>query len=297
MNDLLTRTKRGLDGFLFESCDPRTASLLRIGYAVLVVICTIVWMLEGKKWFSDSGIISRDSADFLSGTPFTSLFYWTESPNWLVQTCLWMLLIQGILLGLGVFSRFQSACIFFWLVTLHARNPIVTDGEDTLMRFFAFFMIFMPLDNSYSLWKWIREIPESKNPTESAWAIRLIQFEMAAVYFSTAWCKVQGETWQQGTSMYYVSLMEDYFGRVGSPSWVFDNPVLVRILTWSALAIEFYLPFGLWFKKTRWSAIILGVLLHLGIEVTMNLFLFEWLMILGLCTFIPWPKKVDQANI
>ncbi len=35
---------------------------------------------------------------------------------------------------------------------------------------------------------------------------------------------------------------------------------------------------------------LVGVLFHLGIETSMHLFLFQWLMILGLLTFYPQRK-------
>jgi hypothetical protein len=41
----------------------------------------------------------------------------------------------------------------------------------------------------------------------------------------------------------------------------------------------------LWIPKIRWLAISLAALMHLGIEASMNLFLFQWVMLLGLVSF------------
>jgi hypothetical protein len=80
--------------------------------------------------------------------------------------------------------------------------------------------------------------------------------------------------------------MDDHFGRIFIPEFLFTNLWCVRMFTWASLGIECWLPFGLWFPKTRRLSVMLGLLLHLSIELTMHLFLFEWIMMLGLITFL-----------
>jgi len=107
---------------------------------------------------------------------------------------------------------------------------------------------------------------------------------MTVIYASTALCKLEGETWQNGSAVGYVSRMTDNFGRWISPEW-FDLPWITPLATWGTLAVEAFLPFGLWTPKIRWLAIGLAALMHLGIEASMNLFLFQWVMLLGLVSF------------
>jgi hypothetical protein len=186
---------------------------------------------------------------------------------------------------LGCYSRFQVAAIFVWLVSFQNRNPLITDGEDTVFRILAFLLIWLPLDAKWS----VMALRDSKNahrtPTsKDAWALRLIQFQMTVIYASTALCKLEGETWQNGSAVGYVSRMTDNFGRWISPEW-FDLPWITPLATWGTLAVEAFLPFGLWIPKIRWLAIGLAALMHLGIEASMNLFLFQWVMLLGLVSF------------
>ena len=74
--------------------------------------------------------------------------------------------------------------------------------------------------------------------------------------------------------------------RFGVMEPLFGLPWFIRAATWSALAIEAALPILLWFRPTRRPAIVAGIGLHLAIEASMNLFLFEWIMILGLLSFV-----------
>ncbi len=131
------------------------------------------------------------------------------------------------------------------------------------------------------------------------WPLRLFQIQITLIYASNAWNKLQGETWQNGTALFQVSRMTDYFGRGIIPDWLFDLPWLLQICTWSVLLLETLLPILLWIPSTRRYAVILGILLHLGIELTMNLFLFEWIMIVGLLSFLKtdrwiWPFALRE---
>jgi hypothetical protein len=282
----LARTSlRRWDHFLFESCDPLLAPVLRIGFALLIVIQTLCVWPDAAYWYSDSGVLKSQTAEQILGPQAWSLLHGLDSEPWMAQLGLLCLLIHSGLMLLGCYSRFQVAAIFVWLVSFQNRNPLITDGEDTVFRILAFLLIWLPLDAKWS----VMALRDSKNahrtPTsKDAWALRLIQFQMTVIYASTALCKLEGETWQNGSAVGFVSRMTDNFGRWISPEW-FDLPWITPLATWGTLAVEAFLPFGLWIPKIRWFAIGLAALMHLGIEASMNLFLFQWVMLLGLVSF------------
>ena len=57
-------------------------------------------------------------------------------------------------------------------------------------------------------------------------------------------------------------------------------------MTWATLAIEIGLPVLVWFRPLTLPVVAAAVGFHLMIEYQMNLFLFQWLMILGWLTFL-----------
>ena len=122
---------------------------------------------------------------------------------------------------------------------------------------------------------------------ESAWAVRLVQLQVSAVYLSTAWEKYQGISWRDGTALYYVSRMDDLFGRLPLPDIWFETPWLLAAMTWGVVLLEGLLPVALWCKPTRKWALLAAIGLHLSIEATMHIFLFEWVMIISLLSFLP----------
>ena len=273
------------DKFLFEGCDPRIASLFRIGFATLILIQVAVVWHDADRWFSDTGVMSVSTAKLTTGPVGWSLFYLIPSTPFVIRGALVALLLHATLMLFGVFSRVQAAAIFVWLVSFQNRNPLINDGEDTVFRIFAFMMIWLPLDAYWSVLRRSSESVARARSHASAWGLRLIQIEMAAIYASAAISKLSGETWQNGTAMWYVSRMTDNFGRL-VPSVYFDHFWVSAGLTWGALFIEATLPVALWFRGTRKLAILAGVALHLGIELSMNLFLFECVMMLGLLAFV-----------
>lgn len=277
------------DEFLFESCSPITCVLLRVCYSLLAIVYTIILMLDGERWFSDNGVMSVASARRVLDSTQWSLFFSVPASPALITVCLWLLLASCVLMLLGVFSRLQAILIFFWLVSFQHRNPLICDGEDTVFRLFAFFLIFLPLDYKWSLSSWglSRWFSSGSDAgAVNAWGLRLFHVQIALIYFSAAWSKVTGIAWQDGSALYYVYQMGDLFGRGPLPEFLMRSELAIRYSTWAVVAVEAALPLCLWFRPTRKFGIVLGIGLHLTIEYAMHLFLFQWIMIVGLLSFI-----------
>jgi hypothetical protein len=296
MMNVWQKLRTAYDDFLFESCDPRMCSLLRISIGFILIIYTTVWMLDAERWFTDAGVLKSATAEQFSAGQFKSVLFLLPSTTPVVAVCLSALMLHSVLLLLGCWSRIQAFAIFIWLLSFHHRNPLICDGEDTVLRWILFAMIFMPLDHRFSLLRSLRNGPASTATTANAWALRIIHIELTAIYLSTAISKFQGETWRDGTALYYVSRMTDCFGRLWLPDMLFETPWVVRLSTWGVLAVEFALPVLLWIPPTRRFAVLMGIGLHLAIEYSMNLFLFEWIMIIGLTTFLGIKPRESRGN-
>jgi hypothetical protein len=287
MKELLKK----LDRRMLDGGDPAVVPLLRIAYACLLLIHILTLWPNSEMWFTDQGVMSSQTAQTLGNDYNWSLLFWLPSTPLVVKCCLVIMFVHSIFLLLGVASRIQVACLFVWLVSFQNRNFLILDGEDTLMRLYAFFFIWLPLDERYSLAKFLHNTKETARSAERPWALRLIQFQIIALYASTALCKLQGNTWHDGTAMWYVSRMTDNFGRL-IPASLFEVYWVSAFATWSALTLEMVLPLALLIPQTRKWGVVAGIMLHLGIELSMNLFLFQWFMILGLISFI----KVEDWN-
>jgi hypothetical protein len=70
--------------------------------------------------------------------------------------------------------------------------------------------------------------------------------------------------------------------------------IAVRIESWLTMAIEFALGVFVWFKELRYPVLLLGLLLHLSIEYSMNVPLFEWALLSAYVLFVD-PQDLQQA--
>lgn len=290
---MLDSARRRFDWFFFESCDPRLAPAFRIAYAVLVVIYVMTLIPDAARWFSDEGVLSVATAREMTGTWHETPFYYITSPA-AIQIALGIFLLQSVLLLFGCWSRFQAACIFLWLVSFQHRNLMITDGEDVVFRWFALLMMFMPLDDRWSLASQLSRRKATATP-QAMWPLRLIQLQFAVIYFSSAWCKLQGETWRDGSALYYIAHQADYFGRIPAIAPFFSEPWCYRTLTWGTIAIEALVPILIWFPRLRIVCLLTAAALHIGIELTMNLYLFQWIMLVGLIAFIPLQPPANKS--
>ncbi len=286
---LMRQAIQGVDRWLFASCAPIMCSVLRIAYASMLLIYIGMWLREAEFWFSDTGVLRAQTMNQINSGGYASLLFWLPTDSATVRLLLIVLWMNALLLLLGCWSKFQIICIFVGLVSFQHRNTLICDGQDVLVRLLAFYMIFLPLDYAWSLGRKLAKKPRvvsERADRRSAWGLRLIQFQLTVIYVSTAWEKLQGISWRDGTALFYVARMDDLFGRFWIPDFLFETPEILHAMTWSVIAFEGLLPLFLWIPRTRPVAVALGILFHLSIEYAMHIFLFEWFMIISLLSFV-----------
>jgi len=282
-------TDSALARFLHEPVDLRLVIALRRGYALLLLINVLCWGPHLDRWFSDQGWLSADAARTIAYVYGWSVFdLLPDSPH--VVRIVWLILVaQSLAMLAGWRPRLQAIGCFVWLVSFQNRNPVIFDGEDTLFRLFGFLMIVMPTGC-----RSLREAtPPGREPLRvDGWPVRLMQLEVTLVYFSAAWLKLLGSPWRDGTALYYVMHLDEYWGRFPLPAFLSTSLPVIRLLTWTTMVLEFAIPVLIWFEPTRRTALILVILFHLACDFAMHLFLFHWIMLLGWMSFAK-PRDIE----
>ncbi|MCG8422518.1 MAG: HTTM domain-containing protein [Proteobacteria bacterium] len=277
--------RRAWNEFFFAPRDTRVCDVIRIGYSFLLLINVLVLAPDLERWFSESGVLPFAASRAVVDSDTLTVFQWLPREDWALWSCYLIMIAQIVMLMIGFLSRVQAICVFIWFVSFSHRFMFLWDGEDNVFRLLGFLLIFCPIGRYYSIDRKIRAPSPDHDGPRPAWGLRLIQFEMSLIYLSTAWEKLNGPEWLMGTALYYVSRLDDVFGRFPVIPWLFETLWVVKLMTWSVLLVECFLPFGLWFKETRRAAIVLGFMLHLSIDYLMVLFLFQWIMMVGLLSF------------
>lgn len=193
-------------------------------------------------------------------------------------------ILSSLLLMFGVLPRLSSLIIFISISFFQNTNPIILDGQDILMRLFAFFLIFQPKLKKIKDDTFINNIPKKLD------FIWLFRFQIILIYISSSIQKIRSVDWLSGDALIYISQLDDLF--FSEYAYIFSsNFLLSRILTYFVLLVEIALPLLLILKSTRNKGVLLGIALHLSINFFMNLFLFQYLMIIGLLSFFKFKSK------
>jgi hypothetical protein len=306
--------------FFHAPIDARLCAGLRMGYALAVLINLACWYPDLERWFTNTGVLPAADLIYLQAPERWSRLTWLSYEWWseglrhkwpllgwlplesqLVPAAAGLLLLHATLLLLGVGARFNALCVLVWLVSFQNRNPLLWDSEDTLLRLIGCYVLLMPCAQAWTIHRlWQR--PAHLAPVlVPAWGLRLLQIQMAFIFLTAAWFKLNGEAWRSGTAMFYVAQLDDYYGRTPLPGWLFQVPWLGRLLTWSVMGVEATVPLGVWFKQTRLPCLALALVFHLGNELTMHLYLFHWLMLLGWSAFLlpqdfAWLSKKSEPQ-
>ena len=287
---------RAWDEFFFAEQSPVPIALFRILYGLLVVATLVLLRPDWLAWFGAHGWVSPATVASLAPGVRLNLFSILPRSDAWIEAMFWIFLASAILLTAGFLTRLNSVLVFLFLTSIQQRNLYITNSGDTFLRLAGFFLIFAPAGAALSLDHWLR-VRRGKDPAQvkprSPWAQRMIQVELSLLYFVAFIWKLKGAPWVQGTALFYVYHL-DQFRRFPLPSALF-YPWVLKLGSWSALALEFSLGVLIWVKELRYYVLGVGVLFHLWMEYSLNIPLFQWTVLSAYVLFID-PADLSRAG-
>jgi len=290
---------RAWNRFFFAPVDPLPIALYRIVFGLLVMTTLVGLWPDLSVWFGADGVLPRDSAWLLNQGDRLDLTRWLPVGVTPLRWFFVALFGAALMLSLGLFTRVSAALVFLGLVSLHHRNPLILHSGDTLMRACAFFLIFSQAGRALSLDRLIRLARGREGlvtPFLPPWGQRLIQIQVSVMYVSTVCWKLRGPMWREGTATWFTSQLVD-FQRFPVP-FLFDHLWTVRLVTWGTLAVELALGTLIWVPRLRYYVLRMGILLHLGLEYSMDIPLFQWItMSTYLCFLAPEDLRAAAVGI
>ncbi|MDG0815748.1 HTTM domain-containing protein [Bdellovibrio svalbardensis] len=292
---LATITKSVQD-FFFKPIQVQNVALMRIGIGVILLLnWYMIWSHLGV-FYSDSGLVSWETMKhYISPNVFNLYFYFPNDPRttWLFGV---INLLGAIGVFLGLFTRTSIVLTFLTLVAFHERNIFILNSADLVLRNFLFFMLFSPAGEAYSLDRWIKvklgsasEEPVLRRP----WALRLMQLQFSFIYIATVLFKMKGTYWADGTAIYIATRLDEFFRIQLS---ILNSMFAIKMLTWGTLLVEFALGTLIWIRELKYWVLLAGVGLHLGIELTMSIPLFEWVMIVTMLCMVD-PADINKVEL
>lgn len=275
--------------FFFEPQLVLPLALYRIVFGLLVLQSLLIHVgVEFLTWYGPNAIIPLEAVKehFWHNSPrFDVMLLLPREDGWFIAYFA-SLVIAAVLLVLGLCTRYSAAYVCLGLISLHHHDPFNINGGDTFLRLTSMFLAVSPCGEAWSVDNWIKrkrgiEIEREHSP----WALRMIQIQLCIAYCDTFFCKIVGTQWLEGIAVYYAVRLDD-MQKFNLPFGLYDQLWFCKFLTWYTLVIEFAMWTFVWFREARYYCLAGALLLHLGIDMTINLPVFEWAFIACLATFI-----------
>ena len=271
--------------FFFEEKPTEGIALFRIIWTGLLFTYFLLDIGNVNDFYGPKAIVSLATAESDFPFPHLSIFKLFH-PSY--EVAYGILIVYGISLFLsmiGLFTRWSLIVAFICMTSIHQRNIWLLSSSEMLMRSVTLFLICSPCGHSVSIDSLLGRTVESFRQKKywPVWALRLIQIQVSVVYLWTFWHKLKGETWLDGTAVYYATRLEGLTNF--SIPFLMNSIPFLKLMTWATLAIEFSLGALIWIKPLRKPIILLGIVFHLGIEYVMSIPFFELSMIALLINF------------
>lgn len=266
--------------WLFGFGSPVTMGVTRALTGFLALVNYLMLSVSFNSWFTESGFYPvRFSERWSQGIPRINLLAGiTDTPT--TMLVFWLGAVAAVFVCVGLFTRVSSIALFVLVVTLHHRCPDILHSGDTLMRQLLFFVMIGPSGAAFSLDRLIglrRGTAPAVPPPVSLWPQRLLQVQVAILYFTTVWHKWGGSYWRDGTATWYVPRLEE-FDRFPVPAFM-DALPFVYLTTYGTLIVEFALCTAAFVPQLRRWVLLAGLGLHAYIDYHFNIPLFGPLMV------------------
>lgn len=198
-----------------------------------------------------------------------------------------LLAAQVVLCGLSIAGVAARKSLLIAAITglyLLACDRLQYHNNRYVLLLVALLVALAPCDRSHrSLLRLRRREASTIFAPAPRWAAYLIGVQLSLVYLSSSVGKLLDADWRGGR------VMQLRFAVVDSVAWMdwlpaplrstLHSPTFGQLASACAIASELTLALGLWLPKTRVFALWLGVVFHIGIELSAQVELFSYTML------------------
>lgn len=286
--------------FWFTPSPTSALDLCRICVGALLLIQYLPVTPFLFEYFGDDGWLPRAmlseyfNEEYLHPSYALSVFFIFTAPwQWIAFHAIFLICCFALMVGWR--TGWVKWIVLIGKISYDYRNPAFTYGADSILCILLFLMCFAPIGSALSLDR-VRAVriakrdnleasPPLRQSPMAAACIRLIQLQMAVLFFWSATKKLRFDEWWSGDAIWLVFTMNDYYdptitGIIANHYW------LSAASTYGTILIEIAYPFLIWQRATRPYLLSAAIFLHLMFAVFMRLIFFASVMITGHLIFV-----------
>jgi predicted DCC family thiol-disulfide oxidoreductase YuxK len=290
----------------FQSRPTTPLELARIGIGAALLVNYGLATPYLFQFWGETGWMPSALALASADNPWMqSVFFYLKAPWQAIAFHVFFLLCCTLFM-VGWRTSWVKWVVLIGEISYFSRNLVLVYGVDQILCSLLFVLCLAPIGRAMSLDR-VRAVRAAKlvnleavlPPYKGEWVgacTRLIQIQMALLFFHSGIAKIRGDDWWNGDAMWAVFSNIDFYNRalldlLASHYWIGN------VATYSTLLIEIAFPFLIWQRSTRPYLLAAAVFLHVQIAIFMGMPYFSFVMIMGHLSFIrpEWLARLGEA--
>lgn len=287
----------------FQDGSTTPLEICRIGIAAAMLLHYALASPYLLTFWGDDGWMPRAMlAEEMSDVWTQSVLYYLSSP-WQLIAFHAVFLISCAALTVGWRTSWVKWAVLIGHISYDNRNPPMAYGVDAILACLLVILCFAPIGQALSLDR-VRAVRKAKQKDlnahlpryRSRWAFactRLMQIQMAVLFFFSATDKLRGDHWWDGDAIWLVFVSADYYNNF-MLNILASNYWLSNVATYSVILIEVAFPFMIWQRASRPYLLAAAIFLHLQFALLMSLYYFSLVMMMGHMSFLrpEWLRRL-----
>ena len=274
--------------------DERSLALLRIGLATTLLIDLAIRAGSLSAHYTDQGVLPRHVHFELLPDPWSWSLHMLSGTVFYQGLLMLMAAAAAVAMGVGYRTRLMAIVSWVLLVSLHARNPLILNAGDMLLRMLLLWSVFLPLGARASIDRLRRAEVFSDGDAADYEPLRLsiatagFLLQLVIVYVVTGIAKLFGP-WPSGDAMQSIFAIDLYAKPLATH--LLEYPGLLQRISqatpWFEITVPLVALLPIMTQRLRLVAIAVMVLFHIGIELTLHVGLFSLVSLVGWSAFLP----------
>jgi len=278
--------------------DLRSLAAFRISIALVMLIDLARRTADLSSMYASGGVFPLSAVHDYYGKLWKWSFHlWNDA--WGYQAFLFGLAgCCAMCLLVGYRTRITTCLAWALTCSLNTRAPLLVNGGDVLLCIGLFWGIFLPLGARFSIDARRQEDQLGDKQTFVSIATAGILLQVSMMYLFTGLWKCNA-IWFNGDALSFA--LSDVTVTRPLGHWLLNFPSLLRLMTYSTLALELLGPFLLFSpigsRFLRPATLVCLIGLHIGIELTISVMVFSYASLALLLLFIPgnWWTKIASV--
>ena len=292
------------DGFWFAPRLPHTLCALRVIVGLMLLYSHLVLATDLSSFLGEHAWINNQTARELHDGAFGPAdYHWSYLWHLSNPLLLWLhhliVIVVTASLAAGFMTRVTAPLAFLLQLMYLHRLTGALFGFDQIATYGLMYVMLAPSGARFSVDAWLKRrfadridsdrrvrwlFPDAKPVVSATIATRLFQLHLCAIYLFGGLAKARGETWWDGTAVWYS--VGNYEYQSMDMTWLAGFPFVFSALSHLTMFWEIFYCLLVWPRMTRPFVLAMAVAVHGGIAFCLGMITFGVMMIAANCVFL-----------